>query len=897
LAAVVSLAWFLAQRAVGGETQTGQLLSNLGLILAAAYGSGACFLRAHRTPMVRRPWILIGLGAASWSLGQAVWTLYESGLRQEVPFPSLADLGYLGMVPLLAAGLLVLPGTPVVWSGRFRLLLDGCLVALAVWMLSWQLVLGDTVRGSEDGLLKTAISMAYPIGDVVWITVALVALSRARHNSLIGIRALLLLTAGTVSIAISDSGFTFLTLHDRYYSGHPIDLFWFVGFIVLGLAAAEPAAVPDPQAERPARLDLAAIGPYAVVLTAVGTDVTKEIGDGKLGPMLAWCTIALVLVLVMRQVLAVRENTLLTNDLERRVIDRTQALKDKESWFRNLVQNLSDVVVVLDADYLVTYQTPSSELHFGHLPDDSEGMALTQWWTPFDVVRLTGLLDELTHQPGKTRVFSGEVTHADGSGVPVEATVTSIAENNLLSGFVVSARDVTERRRLELELSHQAFHDSLTGLANRALFRDRVEHAIAGRHRDAKPLSVFFLDLDGFKGVNDTLGHAMGDELLQQVADQIRSRVRPADTVARFGGDEFAVLMESLDSDTSAVEVAQRIEEAIAQTVELSGRQVTLTASCGIAVFSGEETAEELLRNADLAMYRVKSAGGGGCEVFESSMHTALIARLELQSDLRLALSRKELVVFYQPTVNLATQAWTGTEALIRWQSPTRGLVPPLDFISVAEDIGIIDEIGSWVLHEACRQTAAWRRTSALLGELTVAVNVSPLQLTSRDFLTTVATALADSGLPPEALVIELTENILIERTDNMLTLLNELKATGVRLAIDDFGTGYSSLSYLSRFPVDILKIDQSFVSELSHGSDEEELARTIVRLGQSLGLMIVAEGIEEEDQLRRLRLMGCQLGQGYFFSRPVSAPDLLSSWSASAAVTVPQQAPAHALT
>ncbi len=875
LACGVTAGWFGLQRVLGEHSVVSQWVSNVGLVAVALAASLCCLLRSALEPLGRRAWVLLGLSALSWGLGQAVWTVYVSVLGREVPFPSYADVGHMLSVPLLVAGLLALPSAPTAWSGRVRLLLDGCLVAVSLTMLSWQLVLADTVVAGTGSLLAQALSLAYPLGDLVSATVALVALARVRHGSRVPTQVLVLLVAGSLSSAVADSGFAFTTLRGSYGGGHPIDVCWFVGYLALILAARVQGADATVLDEGDVRLDVTASGPYAAVLVGVGTAVGTQWASGELGSFLTWSTVVLLVVLVLRQVLAVQENGLLTRSLERRVQERASALTERESWFRTLVQNLSDVVTVLDHTGLVTYQTPSAEEHFGRAPDLSLGMSLGQWWSPLDAIRLSTLLDELGQAPGSTRLFNGEVLAVDDRLVPVEATVTSVADG---AGFVVNARDVTERRRLERELSHQAFHDSLTGLANRALFRDRVHHALATRSRDTTPLAVLFLDLDAFKAVNDTFGHGTGDLLLQQVADRLALCVRPSDTVARFGGDEFAVLLESLEADSSAAEVARRIGASLSAPVELAERVLSITASCGIAIYSGDESAEDLLRNADLAMYRAKGRGGASFEVFEPGMHSALIERLELESDLRQALARNELVLDYQPTVTLSDRRWVGTEALLRWHSPSRGLVPPLSFIGVAEDIGLIGEIGSWVLREACRQTALWRSTVPELEILTVAVNVSPLQLVRPDFLSVVDAALLDSGLPAAALVIELTENILIERTEDMLDLLGALKERGVRLAIDDFGTGYSSLSYLSRFPVDILKIDRAFVSRLAEGSEEEELTRTIVRLGQSLALTTVAEGIEQTDQLEALRVMGCDLGQGFLFSHPITPDSLLAA-------------------
>jgi diguanylate cyclase (GGDEF)-like protein/PAS domain S-box-containing protein len=598
---------------------------------------------------------------------------------------------------------------------------------------------------------------------------------------------------------------------------------------------------------------------------------------GELGPFLTWSVLALVVALALRQVAALRENVLLTRTFESRVQERTKELAGREEWFRTLVQNLNDVVTVLDPDLVVSYQTPSAAEHFGSPARSAVGAGLGDWWTPFDAARMSQLCLELAKKPGTTRVFSGEVLHSAGHLVPVEATVTALADDGRLVGFVVSARDVTERRQFERDLSHQAFHDALTGLANRALFRDRVEHALKTHARSAAPLAVLFLDLDGFKAVNDTLGHGTGDRLLEQVADLLVGSVRPGDTVARLGGDEFAILLEELDSPEEAAQVAARIQAALLTPMLVDGQAVLARASCGIALYSGDEDADVLLRNADLAMYRAKERGLGSYELFEPLMHEQLVERMSLESDLRVALRSGHLHLAYQPTLLLAGGSWDCCEALLRWDSPSRGEVAPADFIPMAEETGLIVEIGAWVLNEACRQTAQWRREHEAASRLGVAVNVSARQLQGTAFLEVLDRALSDSGLPASALTIELTESVLISHTSEALALLEQVKQRGVRLAIDDFGTGFSSLSYLHRFPVDILKVDRGLVSGLTSSLDKAELTRAIVQMGHSLGLVTVAEGIEEPGQLVALQEMRCDLGQGFLLSKPVR-PDAIEA-------------------
>jgi diguanylate cyclase (GGDEF)-like protein len=415
---------------------------------------------------------------------------------------------------------------------------------------------------------------------------------------------------------------------------------------------------------------------------------------------------------------------------------------------------------------------------------------------------------------------------------------------------------------------HQAMHDALTGLPNRALFLDRLEHALARATRASSDVAVLFLDLDRFKTVNDSLGHAAGDELLCTVAERISGCMRAADTAARLGGDEFAVLLEDLDSTREAVGVAERVIEALETPIVVAGREVLVGASIGVAF--GRHGAEDLLRHADVAMYRAKALGKGRYAMFEAGMQAEVMERLELEADLKRAVDRNELTVFYQPIIALATGELVGHEALLRWRHPVRGLIGPQSFIEVAEETGLIGPIGEFVLREACRQAAHWQAS----GELSMNVNLSGRQLEGPGLLDMVTTILRETGLAPGRLVLEITETVLMHDTEATIRRLRALRALGVRLAVDDFGTGYSSLRYLNRFPLDVLKMAKPFVDGLGDQSEDPALARAIVDLGSSLGLQIVAEGIERSAQLTMLRRLGCPLGQGYWFARPMSAAD-----------------------
>jgi diguanylate cyclase (GGDEF)-like protein len=406
------------------------------------------------------------------------------------------------------------------------------------------------------------------------------------------------------------------------------------------------------------------------------------------------------------------------------------------------------------------------------------------------------------------------------------------------------------------------------------LFKDRLQHTLSRRSISEITVAVLFLDLDGFKAVNDTLGHSSGDQLLIQVAARLRTVVRPSDTVARFGGDEFAVLVDDFPDPDYQTRLAQRINDALHLPFDLQSEQVHVSASIGIAQLDPHATdTEQLLRNADLAMYQAKAAGSGGYATYDPVMHAGLVERVQLETDLRNALDGEQLVLHYQPMVSMRTGRITGVEALVRWQHPERGLIAPDEFIPLAESTSLIRPIGLWVLREACLQATRWRQASPH-SPLKISVNLSARQIQQEDLPAQVEQILLDTGLPANHLTLEMTESVLIENSEHTLDTLTALRAIGVRLAIDDFGTGYSSLSYLHRFPVDVLKIDRSFVERLSIGGDTA-LVSTILRLGHSMHLETVAEGIEHSQEMLTLRRQGCTTGQGYHFSPPVTAQDL----------------------
>jgi diguanylate cyclase (GGDEF)-like protein/PAS domain S-box-containing protein len=561
-----------------------------------------------------------------------------------------------------------------------------------------------------------------------------------------------------------------------------------------------------------------------------------------------------------------------------RVVERERAedaLRAGEERLRAVIDTAGDAFIGMDDAGVVTDWNRRAEVAFGWSAAEACGRRVADLIIPerFRSSHRQGLQRFLT--TGVSAILGERLElyacARDGREFPVELAVwaTQVGSTYSFSAFI---HDISERKDLEAELINQALHDPLTGLANRTLLLDRIAHALARAGRSDSPTTVLFLDLDGFKTVNDSLGHAAGDELLRAVADRLAVHLRPTDTIARLGGDEFAILLEDTGTE-AATPIAERLGRGLAAAFNVRGREIVARASIGIATGApGQRAADELLRDADLAMYMAKREGKGGHAVFEAAMHTAVLERLELEADLSRALAAGEIVVYYQPIVRLADASLTGMEALVRWNRPGHGLVPPAGFIPAAEETGLISEIGRWVLEEACRQVAAWQVDHPDSPPLQLSVNLSARQLQDPGLVGEVEEALRRSGLDPGRLVLEITESMIMKEPDTAAERLRSLKQLGIRLAIDDFGTGYSSLNYLRRFPVDILKIDKAFVGAIAGGPEDAALAHAIIRLADTLELDTVAEGIETEEQLAELLRLGCELGQGYLFARPLPA-------------------------
>jgi PAS domain S-box-containing protein len=575
-------------------------------------------------------------------------------------------------------------------------------------------------------------------------------------------------------------------------------------------------------------------------------------------------------------------------------------LAERDQLFQLISENAADMIAVVDRNAKRIYNSPAYQKVLGYTPEDLAATSATEQIHPDDRARVIEAANK-ARLTGRGERLEYRIRHKDGSWRVFESTASAIqGTSGEIDGLVIVNRDITDRKQAEDMLAHNAFHDGLTSLPNRALFLDRLQRALAlsRRHTDFK-FAVLFLDIDEFKVFNDSLGHGAGDNLLIQIAQRLSACLRGSDTIsrpplgkysaslagdgtlARPGGDEFTVLAEELHDPSDAIRVAERIQERLAVPFDANGHEIVISASIGIAFSgSGRAEAQEMLGDAEIAMYRAKHTGRGHCEVFDSAMHAGALKRLKLETDLRKALALEEFRVHYQPIVSLHGGQIVGFEALTRWQRP-EGVIMPGEFIGVADEIGIILPLNRQLMQEACGQLRSWHGLFPSDPPLTIAVNITPKQFSQPDLASQIDTILQQTGVDPRCVDLEIAETIAMADADRSAVVLTELKALGVRLSIDDFGTGFSSLSRLQRFPVDTLKIDRSFVSRMDRDPETQEIVRIIVMLAHGLGLRVVAEGVETEEQSDLLTQIGCELAQGYLFSRPASAEtieDVLAS-------------------
>jgi diguanylate cyclase (GGDEF)-like protein/PAS domain S-box-containing protein len=808
-------------------------------------------IAVHR-PARPLPWWIAAAGLASYSCGE--WLFYWPQLvnGQDAPGPGLADVFYLVLYPCLAGALAILvrrqsPG------GDRAALLDGTIVTVGAALLTWVFLIEPYLTSPEISVAERIVSISYPFGDVLVLAV----MARLGGGRTARGAPLRLLFAGVASLLAADAVYTWQSLRGTFHAGTWVDVGWIAFYLCTGCAALHPRmrSVDEPLPPAAPRLSsgrVAVLLAVAALLIPVVITV-KSAASTELAVFLTASCVLFVLVLVR---LADVVNVL-----------RTVQHQRAEGRFQRLTEQVTDLLSICRPNGEIQYVTPSIQSLLGVEPSAVRGRSLVDLVHPDDRDRVELLLT--------TRAAGGHVgpvecrLRRDDGGYVVTETIGRAVDDGDESGYLFTTRDITERKALEQQLTHQAFHDGLTGLANRALLADRIHHALERRGTPYRHIALLIVDLDDFKTINDSLGRAAGDALLRTTADRLRSCLRSADTAARLGGDEFAMLLEHLDDAAEAARVAERVLNAVRRPISVGGREIQPQASVGIALPDPDRPpdADELLLNADVAMHMAKRQGRNRFAYFAPSMQAGLLEKLDLAEDLRGAIERHELLVYYQPFVDLRDGTITGAEALVRWPHPQKGLIAPDRFIPLAEETGLILPLGYEVLGDACRTAAAWQGSGL---RPKISVNLSPRQVQDPAVTLYVQQTLLHTGLDPEQLTLEITESLLSEDADVAASRLAELKALGVQLAVDDFGTGYSSLSRLHAFPIDILKIPKPFVDGVARGPEHSALARAILDLAQALDLQVVAEGIEDAAQARELARLGCPIGQGFHFSRPV---------------------------
>jgi len=793
---------------------------------------------------LRSAWRYLAAALTVYFIGDVIGLV--SWLVGRDPFPGPSDVFYCAFyLPLAAAALWLIRAAAmrVPWT---QLFLDTAIFVVGFGAFFWYLVVQPAAMHAQLGILKEALSEAYLALDSFCLLLFGVLLLTG-SGSAGGWRIPLLLLTGFTTMFLGDIIWSLAKVRGYYVPGGVQDVLYLACYLPMtaaGCAQMRAAAMPASETSRTSGA-LARSLPYAAMAAAFLVLIYLSRGGlGDQATLMIGVVFVLTLLLMFRQAVVLRM---------------------AEEHYASLVANASDVIMIIGSNGVVRFASPATTRTLGLKPEEIAGKSLPELWGGEDGERLRGFLGEIARTPAG--VVGPVELRIERTARVIEGVGSNLSEDPAVRGLALNLRDITERKVLEEKLRQLAFHDPLTLLANRNLFRDRVQHALTRAQRGGNWAAVMFLDVDNFKNINDSLGHDAGDRLLQAVAQRIIQTTRSSDTVARLGGDEFGVLLEGMGTTAAVGRVADALIESLGAAFSLDGRDVRVTASIGVAFSSADTTAKELLSNADLAMYHAKAAGKNRHVTFQPQMQKLLHERLRLEADIGRALAREEFFLEYQPIVDLGTRILLGVEALVRWRHPEAGVLMPASFIHVLEECGQIAALGRWVLEQACRDFCGWRGSIAGGSGLRLAVNISARHLQHGELVQDVLAALEGSGLESGNLVIELTESTMMYNSEVNLERFHRLKAIGVKLAIDDFGTGYSSLSYLHRFPIDILKIDRSFVNGLTSSGDGPDLARAVITLGETLGLDTVAEGIELEPQVAALLSLGCVAGQGFLFA------------------------------
>ena len=875
---LVAIALLISGYALAQLSGPAWLKSGLVFNLIGGSSVAVLLLGARRNSRRSRlPLYLLAVGQGLFVTSDVLAYNYERLFGATMPFPSIADPFHLAFYPFLVVGMLLLIRERGEQRDRSGLI-DALIVTLALATLLWVYLIAPYADNDTLSLLGKLTSIAYPTMDILVLgVVARVAAGSHRREP-----AFAFLLSGTVVLLLSDGVYGWKLLDGGHSTGGVLDIGWGVYYALLGTAALHPSmrqlAKPGPDSSARltrARLALLTCASFTVPLLIVLREALHESLDLY---VLVGSSTAMFTLVLLRMAGIFRRNEELA--LQMVALTEQNAYQRSEARLSSLIKNSSDVICILGRAGEVHYASPSVEHAFGYRPEALAERPLADIVHPDEAQRLASFIASVATM--STAQFSDaefRVRHARESWRDVEVLGTNLLGDEDIAGLVLNIRDISERKSFQAELEHQAFHDTLTGLPNRALFRNRVTHALAGQRRDRLPVAVLFMDIDDFKNINDGLGHGVGDMVLREVGRRLEDCMRPVDTAARLGGDEFAILVHDTESELQAIEIAQRVMDALRVSITLDGRTVTVATSVGIA-FSDQgmisaADAEELMSSADAAMYMAKENGKGGYQVFQPEMHAKALARLELKTDLKRALDAGEFTLRYQPVMDLARGDMAGMEALVRWEHRQRGTLQPLEFVGLLEDTGMIVAVGHHILVEACAWAAHMQSVCPRAPALSMAVNVSACQLQRPEFIEEVRAVLKETEIAPASLTLELTESVMMQDMELTLLRLKALRSLGVKLAIDDFGTGYSSLNYIRQLPVDVLKIDRSFLADPN--PEVAELTEAIVQLARIFKLQVVAEGIENAEQIERLRSINCDFGQGFHFAQPLLGAEVLA--------------------